>query len=194
MRFAPSAVLTLTLVAASCVSEPTGTPFVERSYTLQTEYTVGQGEPIFTARTGEYFEDSFFNGIIGGGFITDMWEEGVEDHKLIFNGVDRGRIDANYQFVSAPFLPVDIVSAKYAHSAGIRASRAMTPGASVFRDVHFEDFQTNGIRYIGVQIQVLEATPQRLRYRVTADTFGDAPTRAQVQAATAKPAAEADND
>lgn len=193
MRLASSAVLTLTLFTASCASEPVGTPFVERSYTLQTDYSIGQGEEIFAARTGEYFEDEMFVGLLYGGYATDTWEEKVEDHKLIFSGMDRGRIDANYQHTSASLVPINIESSRNPLVASRMTQRLQGPGNSVFRDVHFDDYQTKGINYAGVQVQIIEATPQRLRYRITADNFGEGLTRAQIQEGKA-PAPESDDD
>ena len=193
MRLAPSAVLALTLFTASCASTPEGIPFVERSYTLQTEYTIGQGEEIFAARTGEYMEDSVFIGLLYGGWVTDRWEENVEDHKLIYSGLDRGRIDAAHQLMTSPLVPIEIKSTRNPYNPGRVNQRNNQPGSNVFRDVHFEDFQANGINYAGVQIEVLEATAQGLRYRITADNFGEGLTRAQLQE-SGEPAPEADDD
>jgi hypothetical protein len=196
MRSPRKAILALAALATtigSCASTPEGIPFVERSYTLNTEYSIGQGEEIFAARTGEYMEDGVFVGLLYGGFVTDRWEENVEDHKLIFSGMDGARIDAAHQIMTSPLVPIEINSTRNPHNPGRVNQRNNQPGSNVFRDVHFEDFHANGISYAGVQIEVLEATGQRLRYRITSDSFGEGLTRAQLQEG-GEPAPESDSD
>lgn len=162
----------LASLAACGSAPPEGTPFVERSYVIGQEYSIGPGEEVFTARTGERFEDSVFVGLLYGGTATDTWEEDVEHHTLTFQGVDGDELEMTYAHETYPLVPLEIQSARNPLVSSHYGRRLATPGRSVFRDLKYPNRGREGVSQAGIRLEVLEITAQSLRYRIIEDNLG----------------------
>ena len=160
----------------ACTTITPGAPFLERSYELGVESTIAPGENLFTVRSGTYYEASLFVGLIYGGSVTDKWEQDIEEHELLFEGADGNLLKCTYRNSRIPAVAISIPSRR---NPNVRSPYFAVSGGTAENTLRPMTLETTGaghrLSYAGVEFEILELAPRKIRFRIISDTFIDPP-------------------